>query len=153
VNNCKSCQMLALRDSGEAPLWDNIYRAAHWDLAHNYNTSLPGWLALVARRHVATIAELTPDEAVELGRLLPLVSQALQKVVGCQKTYLVQFADHPDHPHVHFHVIPLTADVPAERRGPDIFTYVGVAEKERVSEATMNEIAAKIGDVLLLKNV
>jgi diadenosine tetraphosphate (Ap4A) HIT family hydrolase len=148
--NCKSCQMLSLRDSGDAPLWDNIYRAAHWDLVHNYNTSLPGWLALVARRHVATIAELTPAEAVELGRLLPLVSQALQQVVGCQKTYVVQFADHPDHPHVHFHVIPITADLPAEKRGPGVFSHLGAAEEERVSQAAMNEIAAKVRDVLLL---
>jgi diadenosine tetraphosphate (Ap4A) HIT family hydrolase len=150
MNNCKSCQMLSLRDSGDAPLWDNIYRSSHWDLVHNYNTSLPGWLVVVARRHVASIAELTPAEAVELGRLLPLISQALQKAVGCQKTYVVQFTDHPQHPHVHVHVIPITADVPAERRGPGIFTYIGVAEKERVSEAAMNEIAAKIHDVLLL---
>jgi diadenosine tetraphosphate (Ap4A) HIT family hydrolase len=57
---------------------------------------------------------LTPDEAAELGRLLPVVSQALQKAVGCQKTYVVQFAEHPEHPHVHFHVIPITADLPAE---------------------------------------
>lgn len=149
MGNCKTCQMLALRDSGDAPLWDNIHRTSYWDLVHSYNTALPGWLVLVARRHMATIAELTPDEAAELGKLLPLVSQVLQQVVGCQKTYLVQFADHPDHPHVHFHVIPITADLPAERRGAGIFTYVGVVEKERVSEAAMNEIAAKIRDVLL----
>jgi diadenosine tetraphosphate (Ap4A) HIT family hydrolase len=148
MRNCKSCQMRALRDSGDAPLWDNIYRAVHWDLVHNYNTSLPGWLVLVARRHMATIAELTPDEAAELGRLLPAVSQALQQVVGCQKTYVVQFADHPDHPHVHFHVIPITADLPAEKRGPGVFGYLGVPEEERISEMTMNEIAARVRDFL-----
>jgi diadenosine tetraphosphate (Ap4A) HIT family hydrolase len=150
MGNCKTCQMLALRDSGEAPLWDNIYRTPYWDLVHSYNTVLPGWLVLVARRHIATIAELTPDEAAELGRLLPVVSQALQKVVGCQKTYVVQFAEHPEHPHVHFHVIPITADLPSEKRGPGVFSHLGVAEEERVSKAAMNEIAAKVRDVLLL---
>ena len=151
MNNCKSCQMLALRDSGDAPPWDNIYRTAHWDLVHSYNTALPGWLVLVVRRHIATIAELNPDEAAELGRLLPVVSQALQKVVGCQKTYVVQFAEHPEHPHVHFHVIPITADVPAERRGPGVFGYLGVPKDDRVSEAAMNEIAAKVRKALAVR--
>jgi diadenosine tetraphosphate (Ap4A) HIT family hydrolase len=148
VGNCKTCQMLALRDSGDAPLWDNIYRTSYWDLVHSYNTALPGWLVLVARRHMGTIAELTPDEAAELGRLLPVVSQALQKVVGCQKTYVVQFAEHPEHPHVHFHVIPITADLTAEKRGPGVFSYLGAPEEERVSEMTMNEIAARVRDFL-----
>jgi len=90
----------------------------------------------------------TPDEAAELGRLLPAVSQALQKVVGCQKTYVVQFADHPEHPHVHFYVIPITADLPAGKRGPGVFGYLGVPEEERISEMTMNEIAARVRDFL-----
>jgi hypothetical protein len=38
----------------------------------------------------------------------------------------------------------------ADKYGPSIFRYLGVAEEERVSEATMNEIAVKIHDVLLL---
>jgi len=148
MDNCKTCRMLIQRDSGDAPLWDNIYRTPYWDLVHSYNTALPGWLVLVARRHMGTIAELTPNEAAELGRLLPVVSQALQKVVGCQKTYVVQFAEHPEHPHVHFHVIPITADLPAGKRGPGVFGYHGVPEEERVSETTMNEIATRARDFL-----
>ena len=151
MSNCKTCQLIAKRDSGDAPLWDSIYRTAYWDLVHSYNTALPGWLVLVTRRHIATIAELTPDEAVELGRLLPVVSQALQKVVGCQKTYAVQFAEHPEHPHVHFHVIPVAADLPAERRGPGVFGYLGVAEEERISETAMNEIATGIRKALAVR--
>ncbi len=41
---CMTCELVARRDRGEAPLWDNIYRTAHWDLVHSYNTALPGWL-------------------------------------------------------------------------------------------------------------
>jgi diadenosine tetraphosphate (Ap4A) HIT family hydrolase len=151
MNDCKTCQLIAKRDSGDAPLWDSIYRTAYWDLVHSYNTALPGWLVLVARRHIATIAELTPDEAVELGRLLPIVSQALQEVVGCQKTYAVQFAEHPEHPHVHVHVIPVTADLPAEKRGPGVFGYLGVAEEERISETAMNEIATGVRKALAVR--
>ena len=153
MGNCKTCQMLAQRDSGDAPLWDSIYRTPYWDLVHSYNTALPGWLVLVTRRHMAAIAELTADEAAELGRLLPVVSQALQKAVGCQKTYVVQFAEHPEHPHVHFHIIPVTADLPVEKRGPGVFGYLGVSEDERVNETTMNEIATSVRDFLYTNHV
>jgi len=148
MSYCKTCELTSARDSGKAPLWDCIYRANYWDVAHAYNTALTGWLVLVARRHVAAIDELTPEEAAELGQLLRLVSVALKEATGCQKTYVVQFAEHPEHPHVHFHLIPRMANLPEEMRGPRIFAYLGVAEEERVSETVMNGIAKKVRHVL-----
>jgi diadenosine tetraphosphate (Ap4A) HIT family hydrolase len=147
---CKTCRLLSIRDSGNAPLWDCIYRTKYWDVVHSYNTSLGGWLVLVVRRHIEAIAELTPDEAVELGALLRKVSKAVQQVTGCEKTYVVQFAEHPEHPHVHFHVIPRMANQPEDRCSTGIFTHLGVAEVERVSEAAMNDISEKVREILLL---
>lgn len=144
ANSCMTCELIARRDAGEAPLWDAIARTAYWDVAHSYNTSLPGWLVLIARRHITSIDELTPEEAVELGILLRQTSAALREVVGCLKTYVCQFAEAAEHPHVHFHVIPRMADQPDERRGPRVFGYMGVPEEEEVSEDRMNEIAAMI---------
>jgi diadenosine tetraphosphate (Ap4A) HIT family hydrolase len=135
---------VARRDAGDAPLWDSILRTAFWDLVHAYDTSLPGWLVLVARRHVAAISELSEGEAVELGRLLLGVSRALEEVTGCVKTYVVQFAEHPQHPHVHFHVIPRMAEQPGERRSTNIFTCLGVPEEEQVSEEEMNRIGRAV---------
>ena len=146
---CKTCQLVSERDLGKAPLWDCIYRTGHWDVVHSYNSSLAGWLVLVARRHIEAIAELTPEEALECGTLLRQVSIALQKVTGCEKTYVIQFAEHPEHPHVHFHVIPRMIDQPEEKRSTGIFNYLGVSEEERVSEATMNNISQKVRDILL----
>ena len=145
---CVTCELLARRDRGEAPLWDCIHRTAHWDVVHSYNTSLPGWLVLVARRHVAAIDELSDEEAAELGLLLRRVSAALRQVTGCLKTYVVQFAEQAEHPHVHFHVIPRMADQPAERRGPAVFGYLGVPEAERVSDGVMNDIAGQVRRIL-----
>ena len=129
-------------------MWDSIVRTSHWDIVHSYNTSLPGWLVLVARRHVAAIDELTDEEAAELGVLLRRVSAALRQVTGCVKTYVCQFAEQAEHPHVHFHVIPRHADQPAERRGPRVFTYLGVPDEEQVSEERMNAIAAQVRRLL-----
>jgi diadenosine tetraphosphate (Ap4A) HIT family hydrolase len=149
MDTCKTCELIAKRDAGTAPLWDRMMRTAFWDVVHSYNTSLPGWLVLVARRHIEAIHELTEAEALELGLLLRRVSVALQEITGCVKTYVIQFAEAEGHPHVHFHVVPRMADQPEERRSIMVFGYLGVPEEERVSEETMNQIAAQVQRVLL----
>jgi diadenosine tetraphosphate (Ap4A) HIT family hydrolase len=149
MKRCKTCELVNRRDAGEAPLWDSIHRTPFWDLVHSYNTALPGWLVLVARRHIEAIDELTDDEALELGRLIRQASIALREVTGCVKTYVVQFAEQADHPHVHFHVVPRMANQPEDRRSVRVFGYLGVPEEECVPEETMNEIAAWIRDILL----
>jgi diadenosine tetraphosphate (Ap4A) HIT family hydrolase len=149
MKRCKTCELVNRRDAGEAPLWDNIHRTPFWDLVHSYNTALPGWLVLVARRHIEAIDELTDDEAIELGRLIRQASIALREVSGCIKTYVVQFAEQEDHPHVHFHIVPRMANQPKDRRSVRVFEYLGVPEEERVPEETMNEISARIRGILL----
>jgi diadenosine tetraphosphate (Ap4A) HIT family hydrolase len=146
---CKTCELIADRDAGTAPLWDCIYRTPLWDVVHSYDTALPGWLVLVARRHIVSLDELTDVEAVELGRLIQKTSLALKEVTGCIKTYVIQFAERAEHPHVHFHVVPRMADLPDNRRGTGIFEYLGVPEEERVSQDVMNAIAAQVRERLL----
>jgi diadenosine tetraphosphate (Ap4A) HIT family hydrolase len=68
-------------------------RRPHWRVAHAFNTTLPGWLILVPRRHVTTIAELSDDEAAALGTWQVRLSRALHEVTGCVKTYVIQFAE------------------------------------------------------------
>jgi diadenosine tetraphosphate (Ap4A) HIT family hydrolase len=87
---------------------------------------------------------MTDDEAAELGPLVKNVSLAVQAVAGCDKTYVVQFAEHRDHPHVHVHVIPRAPDLPEEHQGPRIFALLGVTEREAVPDRRMDEIADSI---------
>ena len=149
MKRCKTCELVDRRDAGGAPLWDRVQRTQFWDLVHSYNTALPGWLVLVVRRHIEAIDELTDDEAIELGRLVRRVSIALWEATGCVKTYVVQFAEHEDHPHVHFHIVPRMENQPEDRRSVRIFEYLNVPEEERVSEEGMNDISAKIQSILL----
>jgi len=145
---CHTCQLIAARDAGDAPPWDSIHRTPHWDVAHAFNTSLPGWLVLVARRHIEAIDELTDEEAAELGVLLRRSSAALRDITGCVKTYVMQFAEAEGHSHVHFHLVPRMVDQPEERRSTKIFGYLGVSEEERVTEERMNEIAWRTRAIL-----
>ena len=146
---CHTCELTARRDKGEAPLWDNIFRTQYWDLVHSYNTSLPGWLVLVARRHLAAIDEMSAAESAELGGLLQQVSASLKQVTGCQKTYVMQFAEHPQHPHVHFHVVPRLNEQPETHRGPRVMKYLQVTEDEYVTEDVMNALSTQIRQALL----
>ncbi len=148
MNTCKTCELVARRSAGAAPLWDCIYQTSFWDVAHSYDTALPGWLVLVARRHITAVDELTEAEAIELGQLIRRTSAALKEVTGCIKTYVIQFAEKAEHPHVHFHIIPRMADQPEERTGTLIFGYLGVPEEERVSQDVMNGIAVKVREIL-----
>jgi len=146
--DCFTCELTTRRDKGEAPLWDNIFRTQHWDVVHSYNTGLPGWLVLVVRRHIVSIDEMSEAEAAELGSLIRQVSLSLKQVTGCLKTYVLQFAEHPQHPHVHFHIVPRMKDQPDTHRGPQIMNYLKVTETERVDEAAMNAIGGQIRQAL-----
>lgn len=148
MKTCKTCELIVNRDAGTAPLWDCIYRTSLWDVVHSYDTALPGWLVLVVRRHIESIDELSEPEAVELGRLIRSVSFALKEVTSCVKTYVLQFAESAEHPHVHFHIIPRMADLPENRLGTQIFGYLNVPEEERVSQEVMNAIGGKVREIL-----
>jgi diadenosine tetraphosphate (Ap4A) HIT family hydrolase len=111
---------------------------------HGNAVAIEGWLLLVARRHVTSMADLTEAEAAELGPLLRRVSRALRASVDCAKTYVVEFSEHPDHRHVHVHVIPRSPELPDDQVGPGIFRNLGVDEDRRVPEERMNEIAGMV---------
>ncbi len=142
--NCETCSLVQRRDIGSAPLWDCIHRTSFFDIAHAFNTSLPGWIVLVARRHVETIADLTEDEGHELGNLIRKVSQCLQKITCCKKTYVMQFAEAPGHNHVHFHIVPRMSNISDSDKGKNVFNFLGVAEGDRVSDDEMNELGKSL---------
>jgi diadenosine tetraphosphate (Ap4A) HIT family hydrolase len=148
MDGCRTCWLLARRDAGEAPDWDCILRTDAWDVVHCDSTSLLGWTVLVVRRHVAALADLTDDEAAALGPLVRDVSRALHALVGCEKTYVVQFAEHPQHRHVHVHLVPRPEGLADDHVGPGIFQFLGVDEGDRVSEADMNHFAGGLRSAL-----
>jgi diadenosine tetraphosphate (Ap4A) HIT family hydrolase len=114
---------------------------------HAYGSALEGWLVLVTRRHVAVLADLSDDEAAELGPLLQRVSRALRDTTGCPKTYVAQFAEDPLHQHVHVHVIPRHADQSPDLKSYRIFSLLG-GDQPEISEAQRNDIADRLAEHL-----
>jgi diadenosine tetraphosphate (Ap4A) HIT family hydrolase len=117
-------------------------------VAHAFGTALPGWLVVVPRRHVTSLDELTPEEAADLGPLLSRVTAAMRSVLGCEKSYVALFAEAEGFAHVHFHVVPRQADLPADLRGPRIFGLLGGDAARHVPEPVRDEIATRLGDAL-----
>ena len=149
MGDCLTCQLTANRDEGIAPLWDSIVRTSHWDVVHSYNSALPGWLVLVARRHIAAVHEMNSAESAELGTLIQQTSKALEQTVGCIKTYVMQFAEAAEHSHVHFHIVPRMADQPDNYKATNIFNYLLEDTEGRVSEDEMNHLAKQIRTLML----
>ena len=144
MTTCRSCQLMHKRDNGEAPIWDSIYRSEFWDLVHAYNTSYLGWLVLTVRRHIEALDEMSIAEAADLGALIREVSLALKQQTGCQKTYVMQFAESPEHPHVHFHIVPRLPDQAPEDIAYKVMRHLDVPLQERCDEAEMNALALAI---------
>ena len=140
--NCYSCAQEALGSA--SPRRERIAGDDLWRVAHAFNSALPGWLVLVPRRHVTSIAGLTDAEAGSLGTWQVRLSRALGTVMGCQKTYVAQFAEAEGFSHVHFHVVARPPDLARELRGPRIFQLLGQADRAPVSEDVADDIAARL---------
>ena len=110
-------------------------------MAHAFNTSLAGWLVVIHTRHVESADELTPGESEVLGNLIREASSALKSVTGCQKTYVMMFAEAEGFSHLHFHVVPRMSDLPEDRRGPKVFAYLN---EEPLSDLRREEISLEV---------
>ncbi|MFC5169674.1 HIT family protein [Streptomyces mutomycini] len=136
---CYPCDKEARFD--ELPPRECLAFDQHWRVAHAFNTALPGWLVLLPRRHVTALHDLTDAEASTLGRWQVGLSRALRSVTGCDKTYVVQFAEAEGFAHVHFHIVPRAADLPQEQRGPGVFELLRAPEPERVTADRADRMA------------
>lgn len=119
---CYPCAVTLQGD--DAPPRERVHVEAGWRVALAFNSTLPGWLVLVPLRHVSALDELTAAEAEEFGLLARRASAALREVTGCEKTYLMLFAEAEGFGHLHVHVVPRMADFAPEVLGPRVFAYL-----------------------------
>jgi diadenosine tetraphosphate (Ap4A) HIT family hydrolase len=90
-------------------------------------------------------------EAEGLGTWQVRLSRALHQVLGCEKTYVAQFAESEGFAHVHFHVIGRPRDLPYELRGHRIFQLLNSSDRPPVSARRMDEIAGGVARYLALR--
>jgi diadenosine tetraphosphate (Ap4A) HIT family hydrolase len=147
---CLACPRLS---DGDPPPRERIVSTPGWFVAHAFNANLEGWLVVLPWRHIVAIDALDRDEADELGPLLWAVSAALRAIVGCEKTYVLQLAESDGFHHVHFHVVPRSADLGDEHRGPRVFGLLGNPDLEVVAPERMDELALGLRAHLLAAGI
>jgi diadenosine tetraphosphate (Ap4A) HIT family hydrolase len=126
---CVTCR--ANRDEILAP-GGVIYQDSFWRLEHTFEPiPMVGWLVLKPLRHTEAVADLTPEEAAELGPLLRRVAGAMREVLKPVKVYVSLYAEAENAAHIHFHLIPRHDGMPADRIGPWIFHFLAEAHRER----------------------
>jgi len=144
--DCYACRNEARFES--LPPRERIAADDHWRVAHSFDSTLRGWLVLLPRRHVTSIADLTDAEAATLGVWQVRLSLALREMTGCAKTYVMQFAEKEGFAHVHFHVVARMPGLPAESRGPAVFRYAHRPGATPLSEADRDEFATALRSAL-----
>jgi diadenosine tetraphosphate (Ap4A) HIT family hydrolase len=140
VTECFNCRL----EPQDLPPRQALLRTEHWRVAHAFDSALPGWLVIVPRSHVLALHELPAAAHGELGDLLGRLSTALQHVVGCTKTYVMQFSEAEGFEHLHVHLVPRMPDQPADRTGPQVFGYLGAGAAARVPEDEQDRLARLI---------
>jgi diadenosine tetraphosphate (Ap4A) HIT family hydrolase len=120
--------------------------APAWRVAHAYNSTLPGWLVVIARRHVEALHELGPAEGAALGEVLYRTSTSLRTVLGCEKFYVMFFGEKEGHSHLHFHVVPRSADLPPDAQGPGVMMFINRADDEWISPRQQDAVARRLAD-------
>jgi diadenosine tetraphosphate (Ap4A) HIT family hydrolase len=144
IGSCRTCRSI----SGEDPIspGGRIAEGSSWIVEHAYPTSLRGWVVIVLRRHAEALHELTPEEFTELATLQDAVAGALRAETGCVKEYVACFAEAEGFSHLHLHVIPRGADIPADLVGPKVFGYLGA--EGALDEAVVIETSARLRELV-----
>ncbi|NEB78340.1 HIT family protein [Streptomyces sp. SID14478] len=142
ADRCHPCDREA--EFALLPPRERIANDAHWRVVHAVDCALLGWLVLLPRRHVTAVHDLTDAEAAALGTWQVRLSRALRDATGCAKTYVVQFAEAEGFGHVHFHVVPRSADLPAAQRGPGVFDFLRAPAREQVTAAAADRFALEL---------
>jgi diadenosine tetraphosphate (Ap4A) HIT family hydrolase len=103
---CEACQL----SEGRSPLpGGRIHETAHWVVEHCVGPLGLGTLIVKPRRHVTAVADLTDDEAAELGPLLRLTSDIAREIVPAEQVYNCLWSHAGGRPvHIHYVVQPVT---------------------------------------------
>jgi diadenosine tetraphosphate (Ap4A) HIT family hydrolase len=88
-----------------------------------------GWCVLELARPCPTLDALTLDESRMMGEHIHRVSAAIRAVTGCQRVYLLAFAE--AHRQVHLHLVPRHESDEATKAWALADLYRAVAEGSR----------------------
>jgi diadenosine tetraphosphate (Ap4A) HIT family hydrolase len=127
-----SCAVCASLSGAErrAPIFENQL----WHIRHDDAPSaVPGWLMMIARRHVGGPAHFNDEEARSFGPALRHVSKLLEEETGALRIYTAALGE--SSPHFHAHLVPRYAEMPREARAWSVFDLQRVARAGEIPPA------------------
>jgi len=92
----------------------NLYEDDLWCVRHAEPAGVPGWMMLIARRHVAGPAHFDDREAAVFGVALRHFERVLEQVTGALRIYTAAMGE--SHPHFHAHMVPRYTTMPRDAR-------------------------------------
>lgn len=132
--DCGMCQRLA---RGGAAVFENEL----WHVrAIDAPAGVPGWMLMVARRHVAGPAQFDAREAASFGPTWCHLQRVLLEVTGALRIYMAALGESARH--FHGHLVPRSAQMPRDASG------WGVFDLERAAKA--GEVIVDPGEVARL---
>lgn len=142
-----SCPICTSLDAGDDPA--EILRSGGFRIRRHPSPSpIAGWTIIDLVRHVATLDELSPDEAGELGRLVARAVGAIRSATGCDRVYVLSFAEVARHVHVHLAPRHETDPRTAGWAIADLYRAVAAGEIAAADQAACAEASRAIGDAL-----
>lgn len=106
--SCVTCDVNAGRIQ---PTGGVILATDLWQAEHGIDRLVRGYVVLKPQRHVHELADLLPNESSSLGPTLQVLLRAMRTALAPERVYVCSFAETVHH--LHFHLIPRFADMPA----------------------------------------
>jgi diadenosine tetraphosphate (Ap4A) HIT family hydrolase len=138
---CAVCRLLA---------GPNLYEDELWCVRAAEPAGVPGWMMMIARRHVAGPAHFDEREAASFGFALRHFERVLEQVTDALRIYTAAMGE--SSPHFHAHMVPRYATMPRDAKAWGVFDLqraVGAGEVPidrdevaRVAEAYRRALAA-----------
>lgn len=102
-----------------------------------------GYLMIEPRRHVASLADLTDEEAQDLGLMMARASRVLKQTGGADHVYVFVLGHHV--PHLHVHLVARYPGAPREYWGVHVDEW---PEAPRGGEPEIAAVVARLRSAL-----
>lgn len=142
MDSCIACELAG----GQRHLpGGRIFRTGHWLVEHCVGPLGPGTLIVKPERHVTSVADLSDDEALELGPLLRRASAVAGQLVKAEQVYNCLWSHAGGvSVHIHYVVQPVTSAQMAEFEGHGPRLQLAMfSRNEAPSESEINRIAER----------
>ncbi len=141
--NCGMCTQLAMADV--EPVFEN----ALWHVRPiDPPSGVPGWMMMVARRHVSGPSNFDAREIASFGPTWCHLQRVLLEVTGALRIYTAALGE--SSPHFHGHLVPRFARMPKDATGWPVFDLERAAKagEVKVDPAEVARIRLAFEDAL-----